>query len=244
MKAILLCAGHGTRLGDLTQQCPKAMLELEGRPLLAWLLGHLRSQGFREVGINLHFRPEMIQERFGDGTRWQMRLTYSLEDTLLGTAGALTRFEEYLGADDVFLVQYGDILTDQDFTVLVERHRARGALATLLIHRRPGSNSVVTLDPDSRVTGFLERPSDQERHGVDSAWVNSGVCICSRELLRHIPAGRASDLPRDVFVRLAGTGRLFAVPLEGYRCAIDSPKRLEEARSAVSEGRCRIEVLP
>src|SRR5690606_28958688 len=111
MKAILLCAGYGTRLGDLTRECPKPMLDLEGRPLLAWLLGHLRSQCFREVGINLHFRPEMIREQFGDGSRWQMRLTYSLEEALLGTAGALTRFADYLSAADSFLVQYGDILT-------------------------------------------------------------------------------------------------------------------------------------
>jgi NDP-sugar pyrophosphorylase family protein len=75
MKAMVLAAGFGTRLGDLTRDLPKPMLPIAGHPLLAYLLGHLRSQGFNEVAINLHFHPEAIRDHFGDGSRWGMRLT-------------------------------------------------------------------------------------------------------------------------------------------------------------------------
>jgi NDP-sugar pyrophosphorylase family protein len=239
----VLCAGYGTRLGDLTRDLPKPMLPLPEQPLLAFLLGHLRAQGFRDIALNLHFRPEMIRDWFGDGSRWGLRLTYSLEDQLLGTAGGLKRLEAYFRPEETFLVQYGDVLTDQDLGDFVRHHRERRALATLLVHPRPRSNSVVSLDAEGRVVGFLERPSDAARQGVASPWVNSGLCICSPEILDHIPPGTPADLPRDIFARLVPTGRLYALPLSGYRCAIDSPERLAEAREAVVTGRCKIRPL-
>src|SRR5690606_39021951 len=231
-------------LGDLTRELPKPMLPIEhGRPLLAYLLGHLRALGFREVAINLHFRPEAIRGVFGDGSRWGLRIAYSEEERLLGTAGGVKAMEEFLSAGDAFLVQYGDVLTDHDFRGLIEAHRRRGALATLLVHPRARSNSVICIDDDGRITRFLERPTESARAGVTSPWVNSGVCVCSREVLARIRRDEPADLPRDVFLPLVETGRLYAVPLSGYRCAIDSPDRLEEARRAVAEGRCGVRPL-
>lgn len=243
MKVMLLCAGLGTRLGDLTREMPKPMLPLHGQPLLAYLLGHLRSQGFNDIAVNLHFMPQVIRDWFGDGSRWQMRLTYSHEDRLLGTAGGVKNVEPFFRPEELFLVHYGDILTDQDFGAMVRFHRERRALATLLVHRRAKSNSAVTLDADNRIGGFLERPTEDMRAGVTTPWVNSGVTICSPEILDYIPAGQSVDFPRDVFIKLVGTGRLYGFPLAGYRCAIDSPARLEEARKALTEGRCKVRPL-
>jgi NDP-sugar pyrophosphorylase family protein len=243
MKAMLLCAGYGTRLGDHTRELPKPMLPLNGQPLLAYLLSHLRTQGFDEIAINLHFRPETITEWFGDGSRWGIGLTYSREDKLAGTAGALRKLEMFFHDEPAFLVQYGDVLTGHDFRGLVQFHLARHGLATLLVHRRARSNSVVAVDDMGRITSFLERPSENERAGHDSPWVNSGVCVCSPEILEYIPADGASDLPRDVFRPLVNSGRLYAMPLAGYRCAIDSPERWREAETAIREGRCAIRPL-
>ncbi len=231
MKAVVLCAGFGTRLGDLTREIPKPMLDIQGKPLLAYLLGHLRPEGIADIAINLHFRPEVIREWFGDGSRWGLRIRYSPEEQLLGTAGAVRNLEPSLRDEDAFLVQYGDVLTDQPIAPLLRCHREHGALATLLVHRRKRSNSVVTVDDTGRVIGFLERPADPDLAPLDSCWVNSGMFLCSGEILDLIPKGRPSDFPRDVFVPLVATGRLYAVPLEGYRCAIDSPERLAEARA-------------
>ena len=243
MKALVLCAGYGTRLGDLTRELPKPMLSLGPQPLLAYLLGHLRAQGFTQLAINLHFRPEIIREFLGTGAAWGLEVTYSPEPELLGTAGGLKRLARFFENEECFLVQYGDVLTDQDLIALVRFHREHAAVATLLLHQRARSNSVVTLDAAGRISGFLERPTDAARQGVDSPWVNSGLCVCSPEILAAIPADRPCDLPRDVFARLVATGRLFGFPLTGYRCAIDSPERLAEARAAVAEGRCRVRPL-
>jgi NDP-sugar pyrophosphorylase family protein len=243
MKAMVLCAGFGTRLGDLTRELPKPLLPLNGQPLLAYLLGHLKSQGFHEVAINLHFLPHLIREHFSDGSRWNMNFSYSHEETLLGTAGGVKKMAGGFRDEPAFLVQYGDVLTDQDFNRLAQFHFEKNALATLLVHQRAKSNSVVSLDPSGRVIGFLERPTDEARRGVVSPWVNSGICICSPEILAYIPPEKPCDLPRDVFAPLVGTGRLFGFPLLGFRCAIDSAERLAEARRAVSEGGCRVQPL-
>ena len=218
------------------------MLLLKGRPLLEYLLTHLKQQRFDQVAINLHFKPEMIREYFGAGGNGWPALTYSFEADLLGTAGGLKNFDSFFKSEELFLVQYGDVFTDQDFSAMVQFHRERGALATVLVHQRARSNSVLTLDEQNRIVGFLERPSEQARQGISSPWVNSGVCICSPEILNDIPSGQSCDLPRDVFARLTGTGRLYAFPLSGYRCAIDSPERLAEARSALAERRCRLQL--
>jgi NDP-sugar pyrophosphorylase family protein len=238
---MVLCAGYGTRLGDLTREIPKPMLSLGERPLLAYLLANLRARDFTEIAINLHFLPEVIPGYFGDGAGMNVALTYVREEKLLGTAGGIKNMETFLGGSDPFLVQYGDVLTDQDFSAMLRFHRERLALATLLVHHRARSNSVVTMDAEGRIIGFLERPAEEQRRGVESNWVNSGICLCRPEVFNHIPAGTVCDLPRDIFPKLIATGRIFGFPLSGYRCAIDSPQRLEEARAAIAEGRCRIE---
>jgi NDP-sugar pyrophosphorylase family protein len=239
MKAMVLCAGYGTRLGDLTREIPKPMLRLGRRPMLEYILCHLRRHGIDQIGLNLHFMPEAIRGYFGEGSRWGLQLEYSHEPQLLGTAGGTKKMEAFLRRADArapFLVHYGDVVTNQDFTAMLDFHREKEALATLLVHKRARSNSVVGINAEGRIERFLERPSDAERSAVTSIWVFSGIAICEPELLDLVPAGRSADFPRDVFVPLAGSGRLFAFPLTGKRCAVDSPKRLEEARRGVAAG--------
>ncbi len=230
MKAMLLCAGFGTRLGDLTREIPKPMLPLGERPMLEYIVCHLKRHGFDQLAVNLHFMPEVIQKHFGDGARWGLRLTWSHEPQLLGTAGGTKKMASFFQGEEPFLVHYGDVVTNQDFTGLVRFHRERKALATLLVHQRARSNSALSIDPQGRIERFVERPSDAQRDTVAQSWVFSGITICQPELLQMIPAQTACDFPRNVFVPLAGTGRLFAFPLTGERVAVDSPQRLAEAR--------------
>lgn len=244
MKAMVLCAGLGTRLGELTREIPKPMLAIQGRPLLAYLLGKLWQHGFNQIAINLHFKPELIRDHFGDGVAHQLELTYSYEPQLLGTAGGVKKMEAFFRGEPAFLVHYGDILTDQDFSAMLAFHRERGALATLLLHQRLKSNSIVSLDDTGRITGFLERPDEKSWEGHSSRWVNSGVCICAAEVLEAIPAGVTCDFPRDIFPKLIVSNRVYGFALRGYRCAIDSPERLAEARAAVADGRCRTVPIP
>ena len=244
MKAMVLCAGFGTRLGDLTRELPKPMLPVGGHPLVEYTICNLIAHGFDEIAINLHFMPEAITGYCGDGSRWKGRLSYSFEPELLGTAGGVKKMAGFLGSGGPFLIHYGDVLTNQDFTAMLRFHQQRRALATLLVHERMGSVSAVTLNVEGRVDHFLERPSAAERQGVTSAWTFSGVAICEPAFLDEIPGTPQSDLPRDLFTKLASGGRLFAFPLTGQRWAIDSPARLAEAAAAVQLGQFRMPCYP
>lgn len=231
MKAMVLAAGAGSRMGGLTRDLPKPMLEVQGRPILEHILRNLARHGFTEVVLNLHHQPWRIRDHFGDGATLGLAITYLEEPGLLGTAGSARNAAALLQGADPFLLHYGDVLTDQDFTAMLRAHLDRGALATLLLHRRARSNSVVVVNPAFRVDRLLERPTEAEREGVDSPWVNSGVYLLDPEVLGRIAPEPPQDFPRDVFPALVEAGRVFGFPLTGYRCAIDTPDRLEQARA-------------
>ncbi len=236
MRAIVLCAGFGTRLGKLVDEVPKPMLSLGPRPMLEYILRNLARHGIREVAINLHFRPDVICNYFGSGQQLGLELTYVHEPELRGTAGSVRGLGGFLSADGPFLVHYGDVVTDQDLTAMLDFHRQRQALATLLVHRNPRSNSVLELDDEQRIVSFLERPTEEERRHRNSPWVNSGVSICDPAILGEIPADVPCDLPRHIYTKLVPARQLYAFPLTSYRCAVDSPERLQEAREAVARG--------
>lgn len=165
MKAMVLCAGYGTRLDDLTRDTPKPMLRLQERPMLEYIICHLAQHSFNQIAVNLHFMPEAIRGYFGDGSCFGVELIYSYEPELLGTAGGVKKMENFMDVGEAFIVHYGDVLTDQDFTVMLQFHRKHKALATLLLHQRAYSNSIVSLDEKGRITNFIERPTEEARRG-------------------------------------------------------------------------------
>jgi NDP-sugar pyrophosphorylase family protein len=222
-------------MGDLVHSQPKPMLTLGKRTIVEHIVSHLADHGAREILINLHYSPEAIVRCLGDGRDWGVRIQYFHESALLGTAGALRPMAETLG-EEPFLVHYGDVVTNHNLTNLVDRHHSRNPLATILVHERERSNSVVSFDEDGRVSSFLERPDEAERSTITSRWVNSGIAVLSPSIFQRIPCNGYSDLPRDVYRALVPSGELFAAPLSGYRCAVDSPERLEQARDAAARG--------
>ncbi len=235
MKALVLCGGFGTRLGALCSDRPKPLLEVGQLALVEHTLLRLRAAGLSEVFVNLHFGAEQLQARLGDGSRYGVCLEYFAETSLLGTAGTPRALATRAGEHGL-LVHYGDVLSEHPLGELVERHVASRARARIVIHERAGSNSRVVLGAEDRVERFLERPSVTASDASPSPWAFSGICVLSRECLMSLPDVPGADLPRDVFPALAAAGELFAERHVGYRCAIDSPARLESARDAWKTG--------
>ncbi len=234
MKALVLCGGLGTRLGDLCAERPKPLLQVGEYALVEHILLRLAAASIREAFVNLHFGAAQVVERLGDGSRYGVHIEYFREPALLGTAGTPRALSER--APDGLLVHYGDVLSDHPLSGLAERLQGSGAAARIVVHERAGSNSRVQLASDGRVERFLERPDAATAATVASNWAFSGICALSGACLRAL-SDAASDLPRDVFPALAAEGQLFAEPHVGYRCAIDSPARLTSARAAYSAGR-------
>lgn len=225
MKALILAAGLGTRLGDLTRETPKPMLPVGGQPMLSYAIRHLANFGFTQIALNLHFQPEIIRSSIGDGSQFGVEITYSFEKDLLGTAGALIPLKSFFENEPDFLVLYGDIVTNQNIQHLLDFHRQKKAVASLLLHKRKNSNSVIELDEIGRITTFLERPSQTIQSSYSEAWVNSGVQILSPQIYEYLPDKVPADLPRDVYALHVKQLPIYGFPLDGYRCAVDSQER-------------------
>ena len=236
MRAFVPCAGFGTRLGRLTSQLPKPLLKVGKRPLVEHVIRNLVSIGIDRVSINLHHMPRAIPASIGDGAGLGIAIDYSYEHKLLGTAGTARKLWSDGLTHGSLLVNYGDVITDMDLRKLVDCHKRSNAWATILVHRRAGSNSLVETDPDGWVGKFIERPQKDQYTKADSSLVFSGICVLSEGCLESIPEHVPCDLPRNVFQDLAGTQKLMALELDGYRCAIDSPARLISAQEAWRKG--------
>lgn len=225
MKALILAAGKGTRLGSLTENYPKPMLAVGGQPLLAHHMLWLRSYGVSEVAINLHHAADVIREHFGGGSRYGVKITYSFEPELLGTAGAAKRLESFL--DERFVVVYGDVFTNVDLARLVAFHETglarggAGAGLTMSLYRVPNPTEcgLVDLDPAGRVLRFVEKPPPAE---VFTDLANSGILVCDPALLQEVPAETVYDFGRDLLPRLLDSGRpVFGLPLASDEYVID-----------------------
>lgn len=226
MKAIILCAGYGTRLGDLTKDTPKPMLTVNGKPLLEYIIDNCRKYGFTDIAINLHYKGDTIRAYFGDGTRYSVKITWFHEQELLGTAGSVRAMRPFVDNDEPFLVHYGDIITNQNFGAMLRFHTSKpDAVATLLVHTRKNSNSIIVTDNDQRITQFIERPSEELRARYSSDLVNSGIALCSSEIFNYIGTC-AKDLPRDVYSLIVNKAVLYAFYLDSFRVAVDSVERL------------------
>jgi len=230
MKAVILAAGVGTRLRPLTDACPKPVLPIAGRPLLARTLDWLRAQGVGEVALNLHHLPDRVRDCLGDGAAWGMRLRYSYEPVLLGTAGAVRaidqRFPGWL--DQPFLVVYGDMLVDIDLQDLLDFHRAKRALFTMALKHtaHPVSQGMVELEASGRVVRFVEKPPLWDRGDL----ANAGLYLCEPPLLSWLLDG-PSDFGCDLIPALvAADAPVYARLARGYLLDIGTPAAYAQAQ--------------
>ena len=231
----ILGAGLGTRLRALGLDVPKVMAPIGNKPLLQHHVELFRTQGFTEFIVNLHYLPEKITGYFGDGSRFGVRMSYSHEPELLGTAGAVKKMEAAL-RDGTFVVLYGDNLVKVDLQPLIQFHRERGAVATIALMEspEPWTGGVVETDEAGRVRSFVEKPP---RDQVTTNLINAGILVLEPGVLDAIPAGRFCDFGKDVIPRLVAEGRpVFAWKPAAYIQDIGTPERLAKARADFERG--------
>jgi len=236
MKAMVLAAGRGQRLRPLSDTCPKVLLPFRGRPLLEHVVILLARHGFTDIMVNLHHLAEQVRTTMGDGGRWGVRLSYSREGRLLGTAGAIRRVARWLD-DGPFLVYYGDNLSNFDLTDLVAAHRAGGAIATvgLLWMDEPTTRGIVHVDAAGRVDRWIEKPQPQDV--FPDYLVNAGTYLLQPEIVAHIPARAPSDFARDVFPALLARGiEVRGHRLRGELLSTDTLERYQYALRQVETG--------
>lgn len=207
---MILAAGFGTRLWPLTIGRTKPALPFMNRPLIASTIEYLSRYGFREIIINLHHEPASVREQIGDGSRYGVRISYSLEEPeILGTAGALDAVRDRLSGG-TFAVINGKIITDLDLEAALETHRQRGALATLVLkkNRLREYFREVILNESGQVTGFGAFPIANEESAAPLMF--TGIHLMEPEIFEYIPRGVFSDSVRDVYPRAIADGKTIA----------------------------------
>ena len=231
MKAMILAAGEGSRLRPLTDTLPKCMVDVGGKPLMQHTIEWLHEFGVNDIVINVCHLPDVIPGHFGDGRKWGVRLTYSREETQLGTAGGVRNVAPFF-AGEPFFVWYGDNLSTCDLERFRRFHEERGGLGSVALHWREdvGQSGIVEMDARKRIVRFVEKPAASQ---VFSHWVNAGIYLLEPGVLELVPPGVPQDFARDVFpLALASERGLFGYELSENELFawVDRPEDLERGR--------------
>jgi mannose-1-phosphate guanylyltransferase len=236
VKAMLLAGGLSTRLYPLTKTVPKPLVPVAGVPNAIHLIKYLKSHGYDEIAINVHYLADAITSALGDGSAFGVRLEYLHETTLMGSAGALKPMQAFFG-DETFVVVGCDDLTNLPLDRLVALHEGKGAIATIgLVEREQVDQyGVVVVDSDGRITGFQEKPpAGTER----SKLVNTGIYVFSPQIFDRIPADTFYDFGKQVFPELlADDQRFYGYDAgDAYWCDIGTPGEYRRASADVVNG--------
>ncbi|APT84183.1 GDP-mannose pyrophosphorylase [Corynebacterium aquilae DSM 44791] len=201
--AVILVGGKGTRLRPLTVSTPKPMLAVAGFPFLAHLLSRIKAAGINHVVLGTSFKAEVFEDYFGDGSELGLDIDYVVEETALGTGGAIRNVYDHLTHDTV-VVFNGDVLGGTDIGDVIETHDNNDADVTMHLVRVPDPRAFgcVPTAADGRVQAFLEKTNDPPTDQI-----NAGCYVFKREIIAGIPAGKVVSVERDVFPRLLEEGK-------------------------------------
>ena len=211
-KAMILAAGFGTRLWPLTIGRTKPAIPFLNRPLIGETIDYLRRYGITDLIINLHHEPGSVRDQIGDGSRFGVRIEYSLEEpVILGTSGALDAVRERL-MEGTFVVINGKILTDIDLAAALATHRRERAMATLVLRRNERRDQFreVLLDEQGHLQGFGAFPDREASRGGAIPLMFTGIHLMEPEIFEWVPVGVPSDSVRDVYPRVLDAGQTIA----------------------------------
>lgn len=256
MKVVIMAGGKGTRIASVKNDVPKPMIPIAGKPILEWQIECLRSQRLNEITLVIGYLGKTIMEYFGDGSRFGVNISYFMEDTPLGTAGALFKMHELT---DDFLLLCGDVVLDVDFNRFIVFHRSHGAWASLMAHPNghPYDSSLLVtevLPPQAsggnpvdthRVVKWMNK---EDKRLYYKNRVNAGIEIISPELLRetmrqftprHHETLYKIDLDRDVLKPNIASGKIYAYDTPEYIKDMGTPERYYEVEEDIKNGKVK-----
>jgi NDP-mannose synthase len=199
MKALVMAGGKGTRLLPYSALFPKPLMPVGDMPILELLLRRLRDAGIEEAILAVNHLRHLIEAFFGDGSRFGLKISYSVEDKPLGTAGPMSLVLDRLGEN--FLLTNGDLLTNLDLKRMIDAHLTRRAAATIGTYAREMRSEFGLLEVDDKMvmTGYREKP-------IDNQLISMGVYVLrTEEVRKHVVTGQYLDMP-DLVRALAKSG--------------------------------------
>lgn len=236
MKVVIIAGGKGTRIASINNEIPKAMIPVNGKPVLEIQLELAKRYGFTDILLIVGYLGEKIRSYFGDGSRWGMHITYFEETIPLGTAGALAELKSILTEN--FFVFYGDTVMDIALDQMLVFHNEHQSDATLFLHPNdhPYDSDLVEIDKENRISRFYSKP-----HSCDLVCrnlVNAALYILSPSLLPLIPKGEKTDFGKNIFPKALDNGRkLHGYVSPEYIKDMGTPDRYEKVCSDVCTGK-------
>ncbi|HKQ05249.1 MAG TPA: NDP-sugar synthase [Blastocatellia bacterium] len=238
MQALILAGGKGTRLRPLTMHTPKPILPIANRPLLIYQLELLKRAEVRDVILSLSYQPQKIEDKLLDGTDHRVRISYTVEASPLGTAGAFRHAAGLISETTVVL--NGDVLTDIDLNEVIQQHRERQATATIVLAPVPNPTEYgfVETDDAGRVRRFVEKPGPEE---VTADTINAGIYVLEPRVLEYIPEGEPFMFEYDVFPKLLEAGEAFYSYIwRGYWRDVGTGPSYWQANMDVLDGKLKL----
>lgn len=222
--AVIQAGGKGTRLRALTNdKIPKPLMEINGKPMLEWQIENLTRYGIRETVIIVGHLGEKIQEYFGNGDKWGIRIEYIKEEKPLGSGGALYFLKDKKNTDFIFI--FGDVMFDLDWARFIRFHEQKGGWATLLVHpnSHPYDSDLVIMGDGNKVAGFDYK--DSRRNDYYDNCVNAGLYILKADILSDFLEEKYLDLEKDVLPKLISQGVVYGYKTPEYVKDAGTPER-------------------
>jgi NDP-sugar pyrophosphorylase family protein len=222
VKAVVLAGGKGTRLMPYTRVIPKPLMPIGDMSILEVLLHQMKRAGVDVVIITVGYMAGLLKAFFQDGEQLGLRITYSHEDTPLGTAGPLSRIVP--PPSEPFLVLNGDVLTTLDLNDLIEFHQRSNAIATIASHERIERIDYGVLEVDNLgvIHGYIEKP-------VKKFLVSMGIYVFEPKVLSYIPVNQYYDFPDLVGELIRHNEKTVSFPFQGYWQDLGRPDDYEQA---------------
>jgi mannose-1-phosphate guanylyltransferase len=226
VKAFLLAAGHGTRLRPITDNTPKCLVPIQGKPMLAIWLGLCKKVGITEILINLHAHADVVRSFLDQFRESDVRVRVAEEKELLGSAGTLRANRSWVDGEELFWVFYADVLHCADLPAMLRMHRQRKLAATLGVYEVPDPSrcGIVTTNAEGVIEDFVEKPIYPT-----SNLAFSGLMIGTRAVLDAIPDGIPTDIGFHVLPKLAG--RMQAFPIRDYLIDVGTLENYQNAQA-------------
>lgn len=230
----IMAGGFGTRLRPLTDNCPKPLLEVGGRPLLETLLLNFKNAGFNNFYISTHYLPEMIHDHFGDGSKYDVKITYVHEEQPLGTGGALGLLPSSINDLPILMIN-GDVLTAVDFQKLLEFHNQHKAIATMCVKEYEYQVPYGVIKGDgTKVVSMEEKP-------LNSVFVNAGIYVVDSKILSSITKNKPIDMPTLLEQHIFNDEDVLMFPIHEYWLDIGRMEDFNKAQKDFSSlGFCQL----
>ena len=212
MQTVILCGGKGTRLREFTENLPKPLVEIGGKPILWHIMKIYSYYGFNDFILCLGYKGEMIKEYFRNNSEWKITFVDTGQETYTG--GRIKKIERYIDGG-VFLVTYSDGLSNINLNELLNFHKSKKTIATITCVNPISQFGILEIDEQGIITMFKEKP-------LVNQWINGGFFVFNKEIFNYLSENDV--LEKHPFERLANEKKISAYKFNGFWSCMDTYK--------------------